>query len=238
MKSPGVEAWLLSRENAAVLFEQLKARGDFREHSAPRVEIANGQSQTLARTQPRPYTRSVQLKQEFPFYDLIPGQDRRRLFAGDQPADVAGWPDDGGGGRRASVDQVEKLVPLAIDVPVGGQTQRVQIQVPQVVSWRLSERFRWPASEVLLLSCGVVAESGAGRDGHAARCCHRRWGWQQPGRCAADDRASAAERDERRAGAAERADCRGACRSPSRRRPAATFGTPTGAANSVSRGRY
>jgi hypothetical protein len=47
---------------------------------------------------------------------------------------------------------------LAIDVPIGPtQSQRVQIQVPQVVSWRLSERFRWPTSEVLLLSCGVVA---------------------------------------------------------------------------------
>ena len=26
-----------------------------------------------------------------------------------------------------------------------------------MVSWRLHERFRWPSSQVLLLSCGVVA---------------------------------------------------------------------------------
>ena len=32
-----------------------------------------------------------------------------------------------------------------------------QIQVPQLASWRLHERFRWPADEVLILSCGVVA---------------------------------------------------------------------------------
>jgi hypothetical protein len=32
-----------------------------------------------------------------------------------------------------------------------------KINVPQVASWRLHERFRWPAGEVLLLSCGVVA---------------------------------------------------------------------------------
>lgn len=51
VKSPGVEAWLLSRENAALLYDQLKARGDFREHSAPKVEVANGQTQALARTQ-------------------------------------------------------------------------------------------------------------------------------------------------------------------------------------------
>src|SRR5204863_4588798 len=44
VKSPGVEAWLLSRENAAAIFDQLKGRADFREHSAPRVDIANGQS--------------------------------------------------------------------------------------------------------------------------------------------------------------------------------------------------
>jgi hypothetical protein len=35
--------------------------------------------------------------------------------------------------------------------------QTVQIEVPQVVSWRLHERFRWPADQILLLSCGVVA---------------------------------------------------------------------------------
>jgi hypothetical protein len=46
---------------------------------------------------------------------------------------------------------------VSIDVPIGKQTTRVQVQVPQMVSWRLNERFRWPADEVLLLSCGVVA---------------------------------------------------------------------------------
>src|SRR5262245_4824747 len=74
VKSPGVEAWLLSRENAASLVEQLKARADFREHSAPRIDIANGQSQTLARKDTKPYTRGVQLRRDFPFYDLIPGK--------------------------------------------------------------------------------------------------------------------------------------------------------------------
>lgn len=38
-----------------------------------------------------------------------------------------------------------------------GQAYTGQINVPQVASWRLHERFRWPADEVLLLSCGVVA---------------------------------------------------------------------------------
>jgi hypothetical protein len=33
--------------------------------------------------------------------------------------------------------------------------------VPQLVSWRLHERFRWPSDQVLLLSCGVVASPTA-----------------------------------------------------------------------------
>ena len=164
VKSAGVEAWLLSKENAALLLEQLKNRGDFREHSAPKIEIANGQMQTLARTQPRQYTRSVQMKREYPFYDLIPGKidegyslELSPLLSLDgQTIETA---------VSCKVDQVEKLLPLAIDLPIGGQSQRVQIQVPQVVSWRLSERFRWPANEVLLLSCGVVATPGGGGGG-------------------------------------------------------------------------
>jgi hypothetical protein len=120
------------------------------------VEIANGQSQTLARTQPRNYARSVQLKQTFPFYDLVPGQIDEGYSLEISPLLSL----DGQTIEAAidcHVDQVEKLVPLAIDVPIGNQSQRVQIQVPQVASWRLSERFRWPVNEVLLLSCGVVA---------------------------------------------------------------------------------
>jgi hypothetical protein len=156
VKSPGVDAWLLSRESAAALLEQLKARADFREHSAPVVEIANAQVKTLSRTQPRSFVRGIQLQREFPFYDTIPGKIEEGyqlkisplLSLDGQTMEAA---------IACEVDQLEKLVPLSIDVPAGGQSQRVQIQVPQMVSWRLSERFRWPASEVLLLSCGVVA---------------------------------------------------------------------------------
>jgi hypothetical protein len=164
VKSPGVEAWLMSKENAALLFEQLKNRGDFREHGPPKIEIHGGQQQALARTQPRQYTRSVQLKREYPFYDLIPGKIDEGYSLEISPLlSLDGQTIETAVSCR--VDQVEKLLPLAIDLPIGGQTQRVQIQIPQVVSWRLSERFRWPANEVLLLSCGVVATPAGGAGG-------------------------------------------------------------------------
>jgi hypothetical protein len=167
VKSPGVEAWLLSRENAVMLYEQLKQRGDFREHSPQRAEVVNGQSQTLSRTQPRSYNRGVQMKPAYPFYDLIPGKIDEGYSLTISPLMSL----DGKTVEAAiecQVDQVEKLVPIAMDVPVGTQSQRVQVQVPQVVSWRLSERFRWPADEVLVLSCGVVANPAASTAGPLA----------------------------------------------------------------------
>ncbi|MBI2477296.1 MAG: hypothetical protein HYV60_01185 [Planctomycetia bacterium] len=63
---------------------------------------------------------------------------------------------------KCQIDQVEKLIPVSIDVPtVSAARQTVQVQVPQLVSWRLHERFRWPTDQVLLLSCGVVATPAA-----------------------------------------------------------------------------
>jgi hypothetical protein len=62
---------------------------------------------------------------------------------------------------KCEIDQVERLNPVKIDLPMGAnQTQSVQIEVPQLVSWRLQERFQWPTNQVLLLSCGVVAAPG------------------------------------------------------------------------------
>ena len=59
---------------------------------------------------------------------------------------------------KCHVDQVEKLVPITIAVPsLGAQPTNVQIQIPQLTSWQLHERFRWPTDQVLLLSRGVVA---------------------------------------------------------------------------------
>lgn len=167
VQSPGVEGWLLSRDGATLLVAQLRRRADFREHTAPQIEVIHGQTHTLSRTQTRHYPRSVQLKAEFPFYDLVPGQidEGYRLHISPlmsldgQTIEAA---------IACQVDQIERMVPLAIDLPVGNPPPRVMLQVPQLVSWRLSERFRWPAQEVLLLSCGVVASPAPGAGGMTA----------------------------------------------------------------------
>jgi hypothetical protein len=242
VKSPGVEAWLLSRENSVALYEQLKTRADFREHSAPRVDIANGQSQTIARKDARQYSRGVQLKQQFPFYEVITGKIDEGYSLQISPLMAL----DGQTMEAAitcSVDQLEKLVPLNIDVPIGGQTQRVQIQVPQIVSWRLSERFRWPTNEVLLLSCGVVATPAPGASGVL--------GILSSPLGIGGNRADALLMIEHRPPSvtgvpppttAASAPAKPAPQQPTTGKipapPSTSLGTPTGSANSVSRGRY
>jgi hypothetical protein len=64
---------------------------------------------------------------------------------------------------RCHIDQVEKLIPVSVEVPgvIPSRPPMIQVQVPQIVSWRLHERFRWPTDQVLLLSCGVVASPSA-----------------------------------------------------------------------------
>ena len=62
---------------------------------------------------------------------------------------------------KCTVDQIEKMTPVTLNVPSGNSlTGGVQIQVPQVSSWRLHERFRWPHDQVLLISRGMVAMPG------------------------------------------------------------------------------
>jgi hypothetical protein len=158
VQTPGVDAWLVNKENAAILLNELRKRTDFREYNSPNVLVHNGQSQTISRLQPRHFTRSVRIRNNaFPSYELEMGQIQEGFSLQISPLlSLDGRTVDAV--IKCNIDQVERLVPVAIEVPsTTPQRQTVQIQVPQVVSWRLHERFRWPAEEVLVLSCGVVA---------------------------------------------------------------------------------
>lgn len=158
IKTPGVDAWLVSKENAAVLLGQLRKRTDFRENSSPNMVVQNGQTQTIGRTTPRPYVRSVRIRREvWPGHELEAGQIDEGFSLQISPLlSLDGNTMDAT--IKCQIDQVEQLVPVPVDVPsLAGGLQRVEIQVPQIVSWRLHERFRWPTNQVLLLSCGVVA---------------------------------------------------------------------------------
>lgn len=164
VQSPGVEAWLISKENAAILFGNLARRSDFRATAGGRVSPQDGQPFVFEQRTPRQFTQSLQ---------WTPGQG-----AGYQP--LMNQLNEGYrlqlsslssvDGRtvdlllEGSIDQIEKFNPVRVPVATVAGTQSFTLQVPQLVSWRLKERFRWPADQVLLISCGVVGapESTAG----------------------------------------------------------------------------
>ena len=204
VQSAGIDAWLVSREDASVLLAELRRRIDFREHAATSLVFHNGQSQTVAQLRPRAYVRSFRARAQdnaWTGYDMERGQIQEGftlqvsplLSPDERTIDVV---------LKCGIDQVERLVPVGVDLPgFTGQMQRAEIQVPQLVSWRLHERFRWPTSHVLLLGCGVIASPGPDRPsalglpnllgaggGVARRCCSWRV-WARPARPLSVERA-------------------------------------------------
>lgn len=157
LASPGVEAWLVSKENAARIIHQLGSRADFRNQASGRAIIHDGQQFSLARRNPDQFIRTIQ---------WTPGQGpgyQPVLTQFDEGFDIAISTLTSLDGKtieaaiRCNVDQIEKKTNVAVPVAdVTGTTQRINLQIPQIVSWRLEERVRWPVDQVLVMSCGVV----------------------------------------------------------------------------------
>ncbi len=158
-ESAGVSAWLMPKENGAIFLAQLRERGDAKELQAVEVPLHNGQLQHMEQLRSRNYLKEFVRNPAVAFPPYQPVTDEIRegfklqisplLSLDGRTADLL---------LQCEIDQVERLNPVKIDLPLGpNQSQPVQIEVPQVVSWRLRERFVWPTDQVLLLSCGVVA---------------------------------------------------------------------------------
>lgn len=159
VETPGVQAWLMPKENSAIFMAQLRTRIDVREMQAIDIQMVNGQSQTLEQLRSRNYLREYQRNATSTWPPFTPVSDEIQEGYKLQFSPLMSLD-----GRsvdlmlKCEIDQVERLNNVTIDLQVPlSQPQSVQIEVPQLVSWRLHERFRWPSDQVLLLSCGVVA---------------------------------------------------------------------------------
>ncbi|HUT08985.1 MAG TPA: hypothetical protein VMY42_00680 [Thermoguttaceae bacterium] len=156
--TPGVSAWLLQKEDAAILSAELRRRTDYREHHSPHFMINNGQSTLVSTMRSRNYIADV-----VPRGDVWPGYESETaqvdegfslefsplLSIDRQMIDAM---------IKCEINQVEKMIPVSVDVPsVAAPRQRTQIQVPQMAHFRFEQRFRWPADRVLLVGMGVVA---------------------------------------------------------------------------------
>lgn len=157
VQTPGVQAWVMAKEDAAYLIAEMRKQSDFREHSSPHLLVNNGQSNVIAATRPRTYVRRVVARPEaWPGYEAEMAQidegfslEFSPLLSRDQRMIDAAI--------KCNIDQVEKLIPIMLDVPTPvSQRQRTQVDVPQLAQFRMHERFRWPAEQVLLIDAGVL----------------------------------------------------------------------------------
>ncbi len=162
VQTPGVEAWLITKEHAAMMRANLKGRVDFREHNSASVRIQHGQSHTIEQRIPRSFPQRISLTpHQYPGYQVQMEEISEGFSLRISPL---ASPD----GRtmevviQCSADQIEELTPLPIDLQAAGIAAAgpVEIQVPQIASWRLHERFRWPIDDVLVISRGRVAMPG------------------------------------------------------------------------------
>jgi hypothetical protein len=158
VQTPGVQAWLVEKEDAARLMAELRRRNDFREHSSPHLMVNNGQSSPVSATRSRSYIRSVSSRP-----DAWPGFEPETAFV-DEGFSLEFTPLLSVDGNvidatiKCNIDQVEKMIPVMLDVPtVVAPRQRTKIEVPQLAHFRFHERFRWPAEQVLLVGMGMVA---------------------------------------------------------------------------------
>ena len=158
VQTQGIQAWLIHKEDAALLMAELRKRSDFREHSSPHLLVNNGQATTVSSTRPRTYIRDVTLRPDvWPAFQPEPAQFDEGFALELSPLlSLDGRTIDAV--IKCNVDQLEKLVPVMIEVPTPiAPHQRTKIEVPQVTHCRLHERFRWPADQILLVGLGVVA---------------------------------------------------------------------------------
>lgn len=158
VQTPGVQAWLLEKESAAMLLAELRRRSDFREHSSPHLLVSNGQSTVVSATRARNYIRDIVVRA-----DAWPGFEPASAFI-DEGFSLEFSPLLSLDGAmidatiKCNIDQVEKMIPVVLDVPTpAAPRQRTQVEVPQMSHFRFHERFRWPADKILLVEMGMVA---------------------------------------------------------------------------------
>jgi len=157
VQSPGMQGWIMPKENAAMLLAALTQRSDWREHSASNQMVPNGQSVLLSTMRPRSYIKGViRTDNAWPGFQPETGQleegatmEFAPLLSLDmKSADAV---------IKIRIHQVEKMAKVKLDIPTAVTgNQRMQVEVPQMTMANVHERFRWPADHVLLLSMGVV----------------------------------------------------------------------------------
>ncbi len=168
-QSPGLQGWIMPKENAAILLAELTRRNDYREYNSPQQLVGNGQSIVISTMRPKTYIKGViPTGNVWPGFQPEQGQLEEGFSLEFSPllsldkslADAV---------VKLRLHQVEKMVGVKLDIPSPiAPNQRMEVEVPQMTMANLHERFRWPADQVLLLSMGVIGTPGPANDGGLA----------------------------------------------------------------------
>src|SRR5262249_30735343 len=59
VQTPGIQGWLLEKENARLLVADISRRTDYREFNSPQQLISNGQSIVISTMRPRQYIKGA-----------------------------------------------------------------------------------------------------------------------------------------------------------------------------------
>jgi hypothetical protein len=155
-QTPGVEAWLISKENAAILQGQLSRRIDVKLINSGSIYAHDGQMFELRNQKPTQFVGGLQW-----FENQIP-RYQPQLTTVNEGYSISISCLSGLDGLtteaiiKCEIDQLDKLTNVKLEVPgVNGNAEQANIQVPRITSWRLQERFRWSSDQVLLLSRSV-----------------------------------------------------------------------------------
>jgi hypothetical protein len=161
VQTPGIQGWLLAKEDARLLISDLHRRTDYREYNSSQQLVGNGQSIVISTMRPRSYIKgAIPTQNAWPGYQPEMGTLEEGFaleFSPLMSLDMA----SSDAIVKLRLNQVEKMLQVKLDLPtVVAPNQRVQVDVPQMTMANVHERFRWPTDKVLLLSMGVVAVPG------------------------------------------------------------------------------
>ena len=150
--TPGVQAWIASREEAAVMVARLRARSDCEERPTGAVLAANGIPAVLTGGRKQSYVQDI----------TSVGQAWQPVASScDEGMSIDVHPLISRDGKaveaviRCRIDQIERMAPVGM-TPPAPDGRRVPIEVPQMSAVRIGERFRWPANSTLLIGLGLV----------------------------------------------------------------------------------
>lgn len=168
--TPGVQGWLVEKEDYARIFSDIARRSDYKELCSPQFPIKNGRLYTVSSKVPKNFTKNVQQNT-----DIWPGYSTETSVI-HEGYNLSLTPLSGADGIasylliKCEVLQVEKMIPVSLNVSSRATSrQRITVDSPQVAHFHLDEQICWPKDKVLLLDFGTVPMPSPAQQGDSGK---------------------------------------------------------------------